>query len=163
MVRWYKYYVSGHYPSSCLYLKTRYCLFFKTQRFGDRILSPSSGLVLWIGTSWGFTWRRRQNPVSETLCFEKIKRAVFLDKDRTMDNVQKHNILQIFIWVSCLMTAILNWHEPTLHSPNNSVCETRLYLILSKFVCFENETYKRKARPTLFSSMGYSKCVKLKL
>jgi putative component of membrane protein insertase Oxa1/YidC/SpoIIIJ protein YidD len=26
----YKYYVSGHYPSSCLYLKTRSCLFLKT-------------------------------------------------------------------------------------------------------------------------------------
>jgi hypothetical protein len=39
----YKYYVFGHYPSSCLYLKTPSCLFFKTQRFGDWILSPSSG------------------------------------------------------------------------------------------------------------------------
>jgi hypothetical protein len=33
----------GHYPSSCLYLKTPSCFFFKTERFGDRILSPSSG------------------------------------------------------------------------------------------------------------------------
>jgi hypothetical protein len=39
----YKYYVFGHYPSSCLYLKTWSCLFFKTQRFGYWILSPSSG------------------------------------------------------------------------------------------------------------------------
>jgi hypothetical protein len=31
----YKYYISRHYPSSCFYLKT--------QRFGDWILSPSSG------------------------------------------------------------------------------------------------------------------------
>jgi hypothetical protein len=31
----YKYYVSGHYPSSCLYLTTPSCLFFKTQRFGE--------------------------------------------------------------------------------------------------------------------------------
>jgi hypothetical protein len=37
----YKYYVSGHYPSSYLYLKTPSCLFFKTQSFGDWILSPS--------------------------------------------------------------------------------------------------------------------------
>jgi hypothetical protein len=44
----YKYYVFGHYPSSCLYLKTPSCLFFKIQRFGDWILSPSSGP---IGTS----------------------------------------------------------------------------------------------------------------
>jgi hypothetical protein len=35
-------YGSGNYPSSCLYLKTLSCLFFKTQRFGDWILSPSS-------------------------------------------------------------------------------------------------------------------------
>jgi hypothetical protein len=34
---WYinKYYVSGHYPSSCLYLKTPSCFSFKTRRFGD--------------------------------------------------------------------------------------------------------------------------------
>jgi hypothetical protein len=37
---WDKYYVSGHFPSSCLYLKTPSCLFFKI-RFGDWILSPS--------------------------------------------------------------------------------------------------------------------------
>jgi hypothetical protein len=42
-------------------------------------------LALSIGPSWvHFTWRRRQNPVSETLRV--------LDKNRTMDNVQKHNI-----------------------------------------------------------------------
>jgi hypothetical protein len=97
--------------------------------------------------------------------FWKINRTVFLDKDRTMDNVQNHNILQIFILVSCLIVAILNWHEPpTLHPSNNSVCGTRLYYILSKFVSFENETYKRKDRPTLVSSMGYGKkCAKLKM
>jgi hypothetical protein len=32
----YKYYVFGHYPSSCPFFK-------KPQRFGDWILSPSSG------------------------------------------------------------------------------------------------------------------------
>jgi hypothetical protein len=50
------------------------------------------GLALSIGPNWvGFTWGQRQNPVSETLCFEKlIGRS--LDKDKTMDNVQKHNI-----------------------------------------------------------------------
>jgi hypothetical protein len=37
------YYVSGHYPSFCLYVKTPSCLFFKIKRFGDWILSPSSG------------------------------------------------------------------------------------------------------------------------
>jgi hypothetical protein len=30
----YKYYVSGHYPSSCLYLKTPSYVYFKTQRYG---------------------------------------------------------------------------------------------------------------------------------
>jgi hypothetical protein len=39
----YKYYVSGHFLSSCLYLKTPSCLFFKTGHFGDWILSLSSG------------------------------------------------------------------------------------------------------------------------
>jgi hypothetical protein len=38
----YKYYVFGHYPSSCLYLKT-VLFIFKAQRFGDWVLSPSSG------------------------------------------------------------------------------------------------------------------------
>jgi hypothetical protein len=38
-----------HYPSSCLYLKTPSCLFFKTQRFGVRILSPSSGKTYTVG------------------------------------------------------------------------------------------------------------------
>jgi hypothetical protein len=37
----YKYYVSEHYPSSCL--------FFKTQRFRDWILSPSSGKTYSFG------------------------------------------------------------------------------------------------------------------
>jgi hypothetical protein len=36
----YKYHVFGHCPSSCPYLKTPHYLFFKTQRFGDWILSP---------------------------------------------------------------------------------------------------------------------------
>jgi hypothetical protein len=61
----YNYYVFGHYPSSCLYLKN--CrLFFKTQRFSDWTLSPKR-------------------------CVLKNKQDGFLDKDRTMDNVQKHN------------------------------------------------------------------------
>jgi hypothetical protein len=60
MVHQYKYYVSGHYPSSCLYLKTPSCLFFKTQRFGDWILSSSSGKTYGcpeIGTS-SIEWAR---------------------------------------------------------------------------------------------------------
>jgi hypothetical protein len=41
MVHLYNYWVSGHYPSSCF--------LFKTKRFGDWILSPSSGehLLCW--------------------------------------------------------------------------------------------------------------------
>jgi hypothetical protein len=36
------------------------------------------GLALSIGPNRvGCTWRRRQNPVSETLCFKKINRTVF--------------------------------------------------------------------------------------
>jgi hypothetical protein len=42
------------------------------------------GIALSIGHNWvGSTWRRRHNPVSETLCV--------LNKSRTMDRVQKHN------------------------------------------------------------------------
>jgi hypothetical protein len=39
--RLYKYYVSGHYPPSCFYSKAR--------RFGDWILSPSSGETYSVG------------------------------------------------------------------------------------------------------------------
>jgi hypothetical protein len=49
----------------------RLFLYFKTRRFGDWILSPS--------------------PVSETF-FEIYEQDGVLDKERTMDNVQKHNI-----------------------------------------------------------------------
>jgi hypothetical protein len=39
-----------------------------------------------IDWAWvGFTWRRRQNPVSETL-------VVFCNINRTVDNAQNHNI-----------------------------------------------------------------------
>jgi hypothetical protein len=84
-----KYYVFGQYPSSCFCLKTPSCLHFKTKCFGDTA-SPK-----WVS----FTWKRRQNPVSETLCFEIQKRRVFSDKNRTIDNVQKHNILaSCYVW-----------------------------------------------------------------
>jgi hypothetical protein len=48
----YRYYVSEHYPSSCLYLKTTSCLCFKTQRFGDWILPPSSCKTYSAGPNW---------------------------------------------------------------------------------------------------------------
>jgi hypothetical protein len=58
--------VSGHYPSSCLYLKTPSRLFFKTTF--RRLDSVSVFRYLSSGPSWvGFAWRRRKNPVSETL------------------------------------------------------------------------------------------------
>jgi hypothetical protein len=44
-----KYYVIGHYPLPCLHLKNPSSLFFKAQRFGDLILSPSSGKTYSIG------------------------------------------------------------------------------------------------------------------
>jgi hypothetical protein len=65
LVHYYNYDVFGHYPSSCRYLQTPSCLFFQNTKF------------------------RRLDPVSEILCFEKINRMAFLDKDRMMDNVQK--------------------------------------------------------------------------
>jgi hypothetical protein len=83
-----KYYVFGHYTSSCLYLKTVLFIFQNTtfrwldsvSVFRLKLISwcqtivrvPISGLALLFGINWvGFTWRRRQNPVSEMLCFEK--------------------------------------------------------------------------------------------
>jgi hypothetical protein len=62
----YKYYVFGHYPSSCLYLKHR-PLYFLKQRFGDRIQSLKR-------------------------CVLKNKLDSVLDKDKMKDNVQKRNI-----------------------------------------------------------------------
>jgi hypothetical protein len=45
------------------------------------------GIALSIGPNWvGFTWGRRENPISETLYFVNI-----LDKDKTMDNIQEYN------------------------------------------------------------------------
>jgi hypothetical protein len=52
------------------YLKTLFCLFFKTQRFGDWILSPSSVKSAQLGPiSRPSPYLR--DPVSETLHFEK--------------------------------------------------------------------------------------------
>jgi hypothetical protein len=58
--------------------------------FRSNLLSRAQSIEL-VPNS-GDTCRRRQNPISETLCFEKISRTLFLDTDRTMDNVQNHNI-----------------------------------------------------------------------
>jgi hypothetical protein len=50
-ILWFQYYVFGHYSSSYLYLETPSCLFFKTRRFGDWILSPSAGKTYSQGNS----------------------------------------------------------------------------------------------------------------
>jgi hypothetical protein len=109
---WYKYYVVGHYPSSCLYPKTSSCLFFKKHNVSE------SGFCLRLQlkpTRWGPIHRASLRPkiwtssidwaqlnrfylktVTESslrnVAFWKINRTVFWDKDRTMDNVQQHNI-----------------------------------------------------------------------
>jgi hypothetical protein len=59
----------------------------------------------YLGTWVSFTWRRRQNPVSENLFFEINKKDGVSDEYRTMDNIQKHNICIIG---SCLVT---QWHK----------------------------------------------------
>jgi hypothetical protein len=76
----YKYYVFGHYPSSCLYLEcpvsiskhvseTGFCLRLKVK---PTQLGPIDRASPYLRTNWiGFTWRWRQNPVSEKLCFER--------------------------------------------------------------------------------------------
>jgi hypothetical protein len=46
----YKYYVSGPYPSSCLCLR-RLPVYLSKQRFGDWILSPSSGKTYSVRSS----------------------------------------------------------------------------------------------------------------
>jgi hypothetical protein len=51
LIKMYKSYISGHYPSSYLYLKTPSSLYFKTQRFGDWIMYPSSGKTYSVGSN----------------------------------------------------------------------------------------------------------------
>jgi hypothetical protein len=79
MVHQYKYYVAGHYSSPCLYLKTPFLFTFQHTTFrrldcvsvlpedGDRIRSPKR-------------------------CVLKNNQDGVLDQDKTMDNVQEHNI-----------------------------------------------------------------------
>jgi hypothetical protein len=82
--RRYNHYAFEHYPSSCL------C--FETQRFGDWILSASSGKapISEIGaSSTGWTQQSRFYLRTETEF--SLRNVVFQNTDRTMDNVQKHN------------------------------------------------------------------------
>jgi hypothetical protein len=87
---YYKYYVSGHYSSSCFYVKHRsvyipkhmvsetgLCLRLQVKPTYLGPIDRASSylwkyrLALSIGRNWvGFTWRRMYNPVSETLCLK---------------------------------------------------------------------------------------------
>jgi hypothetical protein len=68
----YKYYVFGHYSSSCLYLKNSAVYFLKHNvsetGFCLRLQVKPTPLAPIDRAS---PYLRRQNPVSETLCFEK--------------------------------------------------------------------------------------------
>jgi hypothetical protein len=44
--------------------------------------------------NWGFTWRQRQNRLRNVVF--KYKQDSILDKNRMMDNVQKHNIVLMY-------------------------------------------------------------------
>jgi hypothetical protein len=74
----YKYYVSGHHPSSCFYLKTK--------RFGNWILSSS----LEIGTS-SIDWTQLIKFSLKLKTKSSLRNVVILTKNRTMDDDQKHN------------------------------------------------------------------------
>jgi hypothetical protein len=64
------------------------------------------GLALSIGPNWvGFIWRRRQNSSLRNVVFWKINRTVFSEKDRTMKNVQKHNIQFNYLLFMCLLNS----------------------------------------------------------
>jgi hypothetical protein len=115
----YKYYVSIHYPSSCFYLKTPPCLYFKTRRFGDWIISPSSGetysvelLYPEIGIS-SIDLAQLSRFYLKTETESNIRNIVFLNKNRKMFNVQKHNICINVPWSqtfrSCLLLFLKPW------------------------------------------------------
>jgi hypothetical protein len=72
----FKHYVFGHYPPSCLYLKSVLFIFQNT--------------AFWILDSVSVF---RYNLLSWAQMIELVPvSGQILDKDKTMDNVQKHNI-----------------------------------------------------------------------
>jgi hypothetical protein len=92
MVHQYNYYVSGHHPLSCLYLET--VLFFSIPVSETGLclrlqvkptLAPSIGPTQEVLPEDGERVQSRKRVLKK-----KIGRS--LDKDKTMDNVQKHNI-----------------------------------------------------------------------
>jgi hypothetical protein len=82
-MNYYNYYVFGHYPSSCLCLKTQCYLFFSGLEIGTNSID-------WAQLS-RFYLKAETESSLRNVVYWKINRTVFLDKDRTMDNVQKHN------------------------------------------------------------------------
>jgi hypothetical protein len=65
LLQGYKYYVLGYYLSSYLHLKRR-PVYLSIHNVSE------TGFCLRLQVKLSrFTWRRRQNPVSETLCFER--------------------------------------------------------------------------------------------
>jgi hypothetical protein len=86
MVHWYKYYVTGHYPSSCFYPKHRPVYISKRN-----VSEIGTGPIDWAQMSRFLPedGDRIQSPIS---CVLKCKQDGVLDKNGMMDNVQKHNI-----------------------------------------------------------------------
>jgi hypothetical protein len=85
--RWYiskKYYVFGHYPSSCLYLKHRPVYFSKHN------VSETGFCLDWAQQSRFYLNTETESSLRNVVL--KNKQDGALDKDKTLDNVQKHNI-----------------------------------------------------------------------
>jgi hypothetical protein len=75
MVHQYKYFVAGHYPLSCLYLKTSSCFFFKkTFRRLDSVSGPQ------IGTS-SIDWAQLSRFNLKTETIKSPKRCVLKNKE----------------------------------------------------------------------------------
>jgi hypothetical protein len=99
---YYKCYVPVHYPSSCLYVKTPSCLYYKTTFRRLDSVSFRWNLLSWaqseIGASsidWAQLSRfylKTETKFSLRNVFCNRNRRVFLDKGRTIDNIQKYNI-----------------------------------------------------------------------
>jgi hypothetical protein len=82
----YKYYVFGHYPWSCLYLKHCAVYFSKHNISETGVCLHLQVKPTQLGPKDG---NRIQSPKG---CVLKNKQDGVLDKDKTMDNVQKHSI-----------------------------------------------------------------------
>jgi hypothetical protein len=97
-----KYYVSGHYPSPCVYLKTpssfnnpsESTVLFTLQKTTFRRLDPLSVVRVQLSR---FHLKETESSL-RNIVFCNIKRTVFLDKDRTMVNVHKYNFCTNILW-----------------------------------------------------------------